>query len=215
MRYVALLRGINVGGKNLIRMTDLKASFESHGFEDVSTYIQSGNVLFQAPRESSRALTLRIETLLTATFGTAATVVVRSHSQLRSVVESAPRGFGGRPRQYRYDVVFLKEPVTASAAVATIRTKPEVDQVWVGRGVLYFARLEARATQSRLNSIVASPIYPSITIRNWNTTTKLLALMDAAAADASKREGSGHRMRGKRVGEGRADATPRRTKGSP
>ncbi|HYF10763.1 MAG TPA: DUF1697 domain-containing protein [Actinomycetota bacterium] len=181
MRYVALLRGINVGGKNLIRMSDLKASFEANGFDDVSTYIQSGNVLFTAPRGSSRALTARIETLLTATFGTAATVVVRSHAQLRSVVEHAPRGFGGRPREYRHDVVFLKEPVTAEAAVATIRTKPGVDEVWVGRGVLYFSRLEARATQSRLNSIVASPIYPSITIRNWNTTTKLLALMDAAA----------------------------------
>ena len=179
MRYVALLRGINVGGKNLIRMADLKAAFEAHGFDDVSTYIQSGNVLFGAPRQSSRTLSARIETLLTDAFGTAATVVVRSHVQLRAVVGGAPRGFGSDPQTYRYDVVFLKQPVTGTAALATIRTKPGVDEAHAGKGVLYFARLEAKATQSRLNSIVASPVYPYVTIRNWNTTTKLLALLDA------------------------------------
>ena len=59
-RYVALLRGINVGGKNLIRMPALKAAFEAAGFEDVSTYIQSGNVLFSSPSRSARRLTEEI-----------------------------------------------------------------------------------------------------------------------------------------------------------
>ena len=63
-RYVALLRGINVGGKNLIRMPALKAAFEAAGFEDVSTYIQSGNVLFSSPSRSAKRLTEEIEALL-------------------------------------------------------------------------------------------------------------------------------------------------------
>ena len=59
-----------------------------------------------------------------------------------------------------------------------VPTNPTVDTAHAGPGVLYFSRLTARATASRLNKIVGSPIYPSVTIRNWNTTTKLLSLME-------------------------------------
>lgn len=175
--YVALLRGINVGGKNLIRMPALKASFETLGFEDVSTYIQSGNVLFASRGSSSAALTRRIETMLGATFDYRPTVVVRSRTQLRAIVDKAPKGFGSEPATYRYNVIFLKEPLTARKAMGSIETKPGVDEAFIGTGVLYFSNLIARATSSRLSKIVSSPIYPSITIRNWNTTTKLLELM--------------------------------------
>jgi uncharacterized protein (DUF1697 family) len=176
-RYVALLRGINVGGKNLIKMPELKASFEGHGFEDVATYIQSGNVLFGAPRSDSSALASRIERMLEAAFGIPLVVVVRSQKQLRAVVERAPEGFGAEPSAYRYDVIFLKEPLTSAAAMRDVPTKPGVDQVHTGPGVLYFARLSSRATQSRLSRIVGLPVYKSMTIRNWNTTTKLLELL--------------------------------------
>ena len=177
--YVALLRGINVGGKNLIRMPALKAAFEAEGFDDVSTYIQSGNVLFGSSEKGSKALTDRIEAMLAEAFDYVPTVVVRSKAQMKAIVESAPKGFGTRPAEYRYDAIFLKEPLTAKAAIKAIRTNPAVDTAHAGTGVLYFSRLIAKATASRLGSIVASPIYPSVTIRNWNTTTKLLSLMDA------------------------------------
>jgi uncharacterized protein (DUF1697 family) len=179
--YVALLRGINVGGKNLIRMPALKAAFEADGFGDVTTYIQSGNVLFSSPETRTAALTDRIEAMLADAFDYVPTVVVRSRKQMRTTVERAPEGFGSEPKKYRYDVIFLKEPLTAKAAIRQVAMHPEVDTGHTGPGVLYFSRLEARATASRLNKIVASPIYPSITIRNWNTTTKLLSLMDAAS----------------------------------
>ena len=78
-RYVALLRGINVGGKNLIKMTDLKACFEALGFENVSTYIQSGNVLFSANKSNQAKLTSRIEEALSKTFNYKSRVVVRSY----------------------------------------------------------------------------------------------------------------------------------------
>ena len=175
--YVALLRGINVGGKNLIRMPELKACFEADGFEDVGTYIQSGNVLFGSPETRPAELTRRIEAMLAATFDYRPTVVVRSRRQMRTIVDKAPRGFGTEPAAYRYDVIFLKEPLTARRAMASVDTKPGVDEAHPGTGVLYFSRLTSKATQSRLNSIISSPIYPSITIRNWNTTTKLLELM--------------------------------------
>jgi hypothetical protein len=92
--YVALLRGINVGGKNLIRMPALKAAFEDEGFEDVATYIQSGNVVFAAPAARATDLTHRIESMLAEAFDYVPTVVVRSHKQLRATVDGAPKGFG-------------------------------------------------------------------------------------------------------------------------
>ena len=175
-RYVALLRGINVGGKNLIKMTALKACFEKHGFEDVVTYIQSGNVLFSS-REPGRKLTLVIEEVLGATFAYQASVVLRSRKQMQEIVERAPRGFGTQPAKYRYDVIFLMEPLTAATAIQSVLLKPGVDQAHAGKGVLYFSRLASKAAQSRLSKVMSLPIYKSMTIRNWNTTTKLLQLM--------------------------------------
>ena len=178
--YIALLRGINVAGKNLIKMPALKAAFEEDGFGDVATYIQSGNVLFAGAGARTTELTDRIETLLAEAFDYVPTVVVRNRTQLRAIVDRTPKGFGTEPAKYRYDVVFLKEPLTAKVAMKSLQLKPGVDEAHAGTGVLYLSRLDARATQSRLNKIASSPIYPSVTIRNWNTTTKLLSLMRSA-----------------------------------
>ena len=179
-RHVALLRGINVGGKNAIPMPALKACFEEAGFPNVATYIQSGNVVFDAPSSSQAELTRRIEGILRKAFGHYdASVVVRSRSQMRAVVDRAPKGFGTEPATYRYDVVFLKPPLTAKAAIKDVSTKEGVDLIWAGTGVLYMSRLESRATQSRLNRVASLPIYKQMTIRNWNTTTKLVQLLDA------------------------------------
>jgi len=179
-RYVALLRGINVGGKNLIPMPALKASFQEAGFEDVRTYIQSGNVVFSAPPSSQAELTRRTERIIRSAFDHyAASVVVRSASQMRAIVDRAPTGFGSDPSKYRSDVVFLKAPLTAKAASKEVPTKEGVDQVWPGASVLYWSRLISRATQSRLSRVVSMPIYQQMTIRNWNTTTKLVGLLEA------------------------------------
>lgn len=181
-RYVALLRGINVGGKNLIKMLALKACFEGLGFENVATYIQSGNVLFESSETARARLTARIEEALAATFRYQASVVLRTRKQMQDIVARAPEGFGDQPVEYRYDVIFLKEPLTAATAMKSVTIKEGVDQAYTGTGVLYFARLTSKASQSHLSRIVSLPIYQSMTIRNWNTTTKLLRLIDAREA---------------------------------
>ncbi len=178
-RYVALLRGINVGGKNPVPMAALKACFEAQGFAGVVTYIQSGNVLFTSTERSS-ALVARIEAGLSETFGYPASVVLRSRQQLRKAVDGAPRAFGSRPSQFRYDVIFLKEPLTAAEAMKSVSAKPGVDEAFAGPGVLYVSRLIAKASQSQLSRIASTPIYKSMTIRNWNTTSRLLELMERA-----------------------------------
>ena len=177
-RYVALLRGINVGGKNAVPMPALKAAFEGAGFEDVSTYIQSGNVLFGAPVSNQADLTRRLEGLIRKAFAHYdASVVLRSRSQMRAIVEKRPKGFGDEPATYRYDVMFLKASLPAKKVLSLAQPREGVDRIWAGTGVVYFSRLTSRATSSRLNKLISLPIYKDMTIRNWNTTAKLAELL--------------------------------------
>jgi uncharacterized protein (DUF1697 family) len=180
-QYAALLRGINVGGNNVIKMAELKGCFEAGGFLNVATYIQSGNVLFEAGEQRPTDLAALIEEALARRFGYQALIVLRSHAQMRAIVARAPAGFGGQPDLYRYDVVFLREPLTAAEAIEELKTREGVDQAFAGDGVCYFSRLISRAAQSYLSRVVALPVYRSMTIRNWNTTARLQALMDARA----------------------------------
>jgi uncharacterized protein (DUF1697 family) len=176
-RYVALLRGINVGGRNPVAMGELRSAFEDSGHADVTTYIQSGNVLFRS--NASRAtLETDIERVLAARFGIATVVVVRSHAQLRSVVVDAPPGFGAEPARYHSDAIFLRSPLTPAQVMKIVQLREGVDRAWPGKGVVYFERLSAERTKSRMSSIVGTPEYANMTIRSWATTTKLLALLD-------------------------------------
>lgn len=176
-RYVVLLRGINVGGNNVIKMAALRESFDAMGFKDVATYIQSGNVVLSASTSDMAKLTRKIEATLTGTFGYDSKVVIVSAEELARVVIEAPPDFGKDPARYRYDVLFVKPPLTTREALTQIATKPGVDEAAAGEHAMYFRRLIARATQSHLPKIVQRPVYKSLTIRNWNTTTKLLALV--------------------------------------
>lgn len=178
IQYLVLLRGINVGGKNIIKMVDLKASFEEMGFSNVVTYIQSGNVLVQSEEKDMVVLTTRIEQGLSKRFNFAAKVVVISQKELAAIVKSAPEGFGKEEKKYRYDVIFLKEPLTPKEAMKSVRVREGVDTAHAGKQALYFSRLISRAAQSYLTKIIGMPVYQNMTIRNWNTTTKLLALME-------------------------------------
>lgn len=180
--YLALLRGINVGGANIIKMVDLKACFAGMGYTDVDTYIQSGNVLFRSPEKDAAELMDQIEEALSARFAYASRVVVLTHEQLAQVVKHAPAAFGAEPDTYRYDVLFLKAPLSETEAMKSVSLKEGVDAVQTGKGVLYFWRLISKATQSHLSRLVSQPVYKQMTIRNWNTTIKLLALMDKGEA---------------------------------
>jgi uncharacterized protein (DUF1697 family) len=176
MRYVALLRGINVGGKNLIKMPALKACFEAQGLTDVTTYIASGNVLFSSS-DRAAALQPRLEAALADAFAYDASVVLRTRAQYAATIAGAPKGFGAAPDRFRYDVIFLKSPLTAAAAMKQVLLRDGVDAAHAGPGALYVSRLAARAAQSQLSRVASLPIYQQMTIRNWNTSTALLRLL--------------------------------------
>ena len=175
-RFVGLLRGINVGGSNIIRMADLRASFESMGFTEVETYIQSGNVVFSSRAADKARLERTIESSLSAAFGYDSRVVLVSDQELERVLAQAPDGFGKQPSRYRYDVLFVKEPLTPAEVLRQLAPRPGVDAADAGKHALYFRRLISRAAQSHLTKLIRLPVYKHITIRNWNTTTKLLAM---------------------------------------
>jgi len=178
-RSVALLRGVNVGGRNKVAMAELREAFEDAGFGAVRTYIQSGNVLFE--HGAGGADEDVIERRLEERFGVPLVVVVRSHEQLRRVVARAPEGFGAEPATYHSDVIFLKAPLTARQAMRVVQLRDGVDQAWTGTNVLYFARRSAERTRSRMSAIVGTPEYRLMTIRSWTTTAKLLDLLDGGA----------------------------------
>jgi uncharacterized protein (DUF1697 family) len=181
MKYVALLRAINVGGRNLIRMTDVRACLEAREYQRVSTYIQSGNVLFDTDESDVAKLTVAIEKAFFEAFGTNVPVFLRSHREMKKIIAEAPREWknGGALRR---NVAFLRKPLTASRAVAGMDPKPAVDSVKAGDGVVYMSTVMTRLKQSGFPKIVGKPIYRDMTIRNYTTCQKLLALLETASS---------------------------------
>jgi uncharacterized protein (DUF1697 family) len=177
--YVVLIRGINVGGKNKVPMTKLRTYLEQLGFSNVSTYIASGNVILRSNTPPSE-IKSTIEDLLPKKFkldSSLIKVLVLTHDKLRDVISSKPTGFGDEPDTYHSDVIFLID-VDTDSAMEVFDPREGVDKVWKGDGVIYSQRLSSERTKSRLGKIVGTPPYQSMTIRNWNTTTKLLEILD-------------------------------------
>lgn len=176
--YVALLRGINVGGKNLLRMPALVSCFESIGYSGVRTYLQSGNVLFESRSLKAAAAERRIEAAIADQFGLTVPVVLRSREQMAEIVAHAPADHGDEAN--RSDVFFIKQPLTAEQAFDQLPELREgVDSVALGPGVIYFSRVAALASRTRITKMMSMPVYQSMTIRNWNTTTRVAALLDS------------------------------------
>jgi uncharacterized protein (DUF1697 family) len=177
MRYVVLLRGINVGGKNRVPMARLREVLRELGYEDVVTYIASGNVLLSSDHKPDR-IKREIEEALPKAFTLHSELVavhVLSAAQLQAVVDDRPKGFGDDPTKYHSDAIFLIG-ISAAEAMDVFDPRDGVDRVWPGKGVIYSQRLSAQRTKSRLSRIASSPHYKSMTIRNWATTTKLAEL---------------------------------------
>ncbi|MEO8571240.1 MAG: DUF1697 domain-containing protein [Chloroflexota bacterium] len=183
-RYLVLLRGINVGGRNKVPMAGLRALLETHGHAKVSTYIASGNAILSSDRPAA-AIKHELEEALPRTFkldSELIAVLVLTRAQLGAIVRDRPKGFGDKPETYNSDAVFLMG-IDAPTAMKVFDPRPGVDEVWPGKGVIYSQRLSAHRTKSRLGKIVGTPAYKSMTIRSWTTTMALFDRMEAPADD--------------------------------
>lgn len=176
MKYVALLRGINVGGKKAMKMADVCECLEGRDFQQVTTYIQSGNVLFESGKSDVAGLTAAMEKALSTTFGHEVPVFLRSQVQLKKIVTQSPKEWKtGAPM--RQNIAFLRAPVTVKQALAEINPKPGIDFVKAGDGVVYMSTVMSRLKQSGFPKIVGTPVYGGMTIRTYGTCQKILALM--------------------------------------
>ncbi|NMB89182.1 MAG: DUF1697 domain-containing protein [Chloroflexi bacterium] len=176
--YVVLIRGINVGGKNIVPMLGLRQCLLEQGFTNVSTYIASGNVILKSDQPAD-AVKDQIEMVLPKNFKLDdgfIKVLVLTHDQLRAVVNHRPEGFGDQPEKYHSDAIFLMD-IDSAQAMSVFDPREGVDTVWPGDGVIYSQRLSSLRTKSRLSKAMGTPAYKSMTIRNWNTVTKLMEIL--------------------------------------
>lgn len=174
--YVALLRAVNVGGRNLVSMSDLVEVFRDAGYANARTHGQSGNVLFESEIADRVALESHLEALLEDRLSLSITVVIRSREQLAQIIDSAPPGHGSE--LLRGDVFFLKHPDTAQTVLEALPSLREgVDSISLGPGVLYFSRVAARASETRLQKVMALPVYRLMTVRTWKVAVRLLELI--------------------------------------
>ncbi len=179
MKYIILLRGINVGGNNTVKMSDLKSCLENAGFKNVITYINSGNVIVESEKKDLRKLTIEIEKLLTERFKIDLKIVLVDYPSYKAIIENAPKWWNGSP-EYRHYLLFIKPPVTSESALKECgEPKEGIEFMTAADGVIYSSALISEISKSTINKIVGKPIYKQMTIRNYNTSLKLLKLMEA------------------------------------
>ncbi len=174
-RYVALLRSVNVAGHGRIAMNELRASFERLGFADVTTYIQTGNVLFTTSSRSEQAVAAAIEEQLDADFGDAPAVIVRSVPELVRIGGSSPYAKAGATPA-RHHVTFLAS-APAKKALAALDLPPSGrDELVVDGREVYVYTPDGYAGTKYTGTFLERRLGVVSTTRNWNTVTKLCDL---------------------------------------
>lgn len=177
-KYIALLRGINVGGKNKISMQELKMIFEDNGYKDVVTYINSGNVIFSSRNDDEREIRKRCELAIADKFNLNIVVTIISSGDLSTALRNAPTWWD-KDMQSKHNAIFVIPPATATEIIEQVGIAiPEYEQVsYYGRVIFWSAPIRT-FSRTRWAKIVGKPAYNSVTIRNANTTKKLLQLLE-------------------------------------
>ena len=176
-KYIALLRGINVGGKNKISMLELKAVFEDNGYRDVVTYINSGNVVFSSCNGEEK-LRKECEAAIADRFKLNILVTIISADDLSAALKNAP-AWWDKDIQSKHNAIFVIPPATATEIIEQVGSaKPEYEQIgYYGQVIFWSAPIET-FSRTRWTKIVGNSAYNSVTIRNANTTKKLLQLLE-------------------------------------
>ena len=177
MRYVALLRGINVGGGNKVEMKQLKATFEGVGFTNVRTWINSGNVIFDTGEADRAALTARVEASIEARFALQVPVLLRSAEEMRAMVDAIPASWVNDDSM-KCDVLFLWPEVDAPSIVEKLDLDPAIDDLIYVPGAAIRRADKPDSAKTRLTRILGTPLYKQMTMRNVNTARKLAAMLE-------------------------------------
>jgi uncharacterized protein (DUF1697 family) len=175
--YISLLRGINVGGHHLIKMAALKNLYEDLGLKAVTTFLQSGNVIFQTARNDTRDFETMLEQPIERRFGFRVSVVIRSPQQLARIVNNSP--YAGRKEidVNRLAVAFLKSrPSPAGVKAMMAAADKSNDECELAAGAIYIHCPRGFAKTLLTNAFLEKHLGVSVTARNWKTTQTLLSL---------------------------------------
>ncbi len=177
-RYLALLRGINVGGRNLIARDALRRCFEDLGFGNVRTYIQSGNVLFRARERRIAALASVIEQALSKRFAYEARIAVLSASKYTAALRGVPESWCKTPGCL-HNALFPLAGVTPREVLAGLPApKAGMETAAAASGVIFWSAPQKCFHQTAMAKIAAVPVYRQVTVRNHNTVFQLAALLE-------------------------------------
>ena len=177
--FVALLRGVNVGGNNMISMKSLKESFEVMGFTNVSTYINSGNIIFQSKEDDPRKLEKKIEQMLSSEYQLESKVVLRSLSELETLVKALPQNWGDNS-DWRFNVIFLRHSIDSEKILDELPANSDIEEVLYRPGTLLWSVQASEANRSKFVKLSTRKSFKDMTVRNLNTTRKLYDLMKKA-----------------------------------
>ncbi|WP_429953005.1 DUF1697 domain-containing protein [Enterococcus sp. AZ192] len=176
-KYIALLRGINVGGKNRVVMAELKVTFEKHGFTDVKTYLNSGNVIFSTKEKTPEVLAKECEMLIETMTGLHIPVTIVSGEEWLEAVAHAPNWWN-IDKESKHNAIFIIAPTTTAEVMASVgEAKPEYEQVDHHERVIFWSAPLKTFSRTRWSKIVSSAYYDRITIRNANTVMKIAELI--------------------------------------
>jgi uncharacterized protein (DUF1697 family) len=178
MIYVALLRGINVGGKNKMDMNLLKQTFEQAGMNDVVTYINTGNIIFSYKDLSKTKLSTILEEAIHNDFGMQIKVLVRSIDDVRGIIHAIPDTWKN-DKDMKSDVMFLWDEMDNASVLKNLVIKPTIDTVIYVPGAILWSVDKKNSTKSGMSKIVGTKLYKQVTIRNVNTARKIYALMQS------------------------------------
>jgi uncharacterized protein (DUF1697 family) len=179
MTYVALLRGINVGGNNQIKMAKLKETFERLGYTDVRTVIASGNVIFQTGSKNEQKITKEIESAIAKDFKVAVKVLVLNSKQMEKFTKAIPAKWVNDATM-KCDVMFLWKEIDNPRVLKEFQYNPKIEDLKYVPGAVLWRIDRKAAPKSRIFKIVGTKLHKQMTVRNPNTVRKLYALMQAA-----------------------------------
>lgn len=175
-KYIAMLRGINVGGNNTIAMPVLKELFEQNGFNDVKPYINSGNIIFSSENTDEMKLKEKCEIIILGKFNINISVMIISVDDLSEAVNNAPEWWG-KDTESKHNTLFIVPPATVKEVFESVDSnKPEYERIDHFGRVIFWSAPILTYSITRLTKIVGASLYNSITIRNFNTVKKLVQL---------------------------------------
>ena len=173
--YVALLRAVNLGSTNKVAMPALRSLVSELGHEDVTTYVQSGNLVFRSPSRDGRELSSELERAIERELGVTTPVILRTAAQLRKVVAANPYA-GEEPDPKNLHVLFLDRRPSAQAKRSLDPDRSPPDRFELRGSELYLHRPAGSARSKLTIAYLEGCLEARGTVRNWRTVTKLAEL---------------------------------------